>query len=270
MELPKHACLLFVSYLSNIIDLYGSCQRSEAFEPVVGTGSKRFAMRSSQKNNSISTSSCLIHIWQETVHKMCNQSYCALRQLVKDPKWIILKKNLVKRVIIFVEQSKLKPFPSVHLTFLWLHDFLFQVLALSGVLDEMESGWPQWVQRLWETITDGREETRCSLRSWIDEFPPLHQPMRFGNKAFRSWKGSSGGKDGCKFDGILSIIYIIYYIYIDSHFIHVMQLLNLIFEASETMWAKRSIASASFGCCPQFSVFANELNLPLGLKSGGF
>ena len=124
--------------------------------------------------------------------------------------------------------------------------------------------------RLWETITDGREETRCSLRSWIDEFPPLHQPMRFGNKAFRSWKGSSGGKDGCKFDGILYIIYIIYYIYIDSHFIHVMQLLNLIFEASETMWAKRSIASASFGCCPQFSVFANELNLPLGLKSGGF
>lgn len=35
------------------------------------------------------------------------------------------------------------------------------VMALSGILDEMES--------------------------WIEDFPPLHQPMRFGNKAFRSW-----------------------------------------------------------------------------------
>ena len=25
------------------------------------------------------------------------------------------------------------------------------------------------------------------LESWIDDFPPLQQPMRFGNKAFRSW-----------------------------------------------------------------------------------
>ncbi len=25
------------------------------------------------------------------------------------------------------------------------------------------------------------------LRSWIDDFPPLKQPMRFGNKAFRQW-----------------------------------------------------------------------------------
>ncbi len=25
------------------------------------------------------------------------------------------------------------------------------------------------------------------LRSWIDDFPPLKQPMRFGNKAFKQW-----------------------------------------------------------------------------------
>lgn len=27
----------------------------------------------------------------------------------------------------------------------------------------------------------------CELESWIDDFPPLDQPMRFGNKAFRQW-----------------------------------------------------------------------------------
>lgn len=27
------------------------------------------------------------------------------------------------------------------------------------------------------------------LGSWIDEFPPLNQPMRFGNRAFKSWHG---------------------------------------------------------------------------------
>lgn len=26
-----------------------------------------------------------------------------------------------------------------------------------------------------------------TLDSWIDEFPPVDQPQRFGNKAFRSW-----------------------------------------------------------------------------------
>lgn len=25
------------------------------------------------------------------------------------------------------------------------------------------------------------------MEGWIDECPPLEQPMRFGNKAFRSW-----------------------------------------------------------------------------------
>jgi len=23
--------------------------------------------------------------------------------------------------------------------------------------------------------------------SWVDEIPPIQQPMRFGNKAFRTW-----------------------------------------------------------------------------------
>ena len=26
-----------------------------------------------------------------------------------------------------------------------------------------------------------------TLDKWIDEIPPIVQPMRFGNKAFRSW-----------------------------------------------------------------------------------
>jgi len=29
------------------------------------------------------------------------------------------------------------------------------------------------------------------LISWIDEIPPINQPMRFGNKAFRIWHTSS-------------------------------------------------------------------------------
>ncbi|CAM9611375.1 unnamed protein product [Chrysoparadoxa australica] len=28
-----------------------------------------------------------------------------------------------------------------------------------------------------------------TMESWIDEYPPIQQPMRFGNKAFRSWHG---------------------------------------------------------------------------------
>lgn len=30
-------------------------------------------------------------------------------------------------------------------------------------------------------------EVLHEMEGWIDEFPPLEQPMRFGNKAFRSW-----------------------------------------------------------------------------------
>jgi len=26
-----------------------------------------------------------------------------------------------------------------------------------------------------------------TLDKWIDEIPPIHQPMRFGNKSFRTW-----------------------------------------------------------------------------------
>lgn len=26
-----------------------------------------------------------------------------------------------------------------------------------------------------------------TLNSWIDDIPPIDQPQRFGNKAFRSW-----------------------------------------------------------------------------------
>ena len=39
-----------------------------------------------------------------------------------------------------------------------------------------------WVPPLMET------PIWFQLRSWIEDFPPLHQPMRFGNKAFRSWR----------------------------------------------------------------------------------
>ena len=28
-----------------------------------------------------------------------------------------------------------------------------------------------------------------TLESWIEEFPPIDQPQRFGNKAFRDWFG---------------------------------------------------------------------------------
>lgn len=27
----------------------------------------------------------------------------------------------------------------------------------------------------------------ATLEQWVDEIPPVQQPMRFGNKAFRSW-----------------------------------------------------------------------------------
>eukprot|EP00435_Cladocopium_sp_Y103_P027502 s1280_g6.t1 len=49
------------------------------------------------------------------------------------------------------------------------------VMALSGILDEMEPDH-----------SDHYGSLRKNM-SWIEDFPPLHQPMRFGNKAFRSW-----------------------------------------------------------------------------------
>mmetsp|Transcript_25979 Transcript_25979/g.41206 ORF Transcript_25979/g.41206 Transcript_25979/m.41206 type:complete len:389 (+) Transcript_25979:52-1218(+) len=36
-------------------------------------------------------------------------------------------------------------------------------------------------------LIKGLVELIVELDSWIDEFPPLDQPMRFGNKAFRQW-----------------------------------------------------------------------------------
>merc|ERR1712232_659799 len=36
-------------------------------------------------------------------------------------------------------------------------------------------------------LVRGLVEMLNVLESWIVEFPPLAQPMRFGNKAFRSW-----------------------------------------------------------------------------------
>jgi serine/threonine-protein phosphatase 2A activator len=27
-----------------------------------------------------------------------------------------------------------------------------------------------------------------TLDKWVDEIPPIHQPMRFGNKSFRTWQ----------------------------------------------------------------------------------
>lgn len=30
-------------------------------------------------------------------------------------------------------------------------------------------------------------EMLADLEKWVDEIPPIQQPMRFGNKAFRSW-----------------------------------------------------------------------------------
>lgn len=36
-------------------------------------------------------------------------------------------------------------------------------------------------------LLNGLMQLLDTLDSWIKEFPPVDQPQRFGNKAFRSW-----------------------------------------------------------------------------------
>lgn len=36
-------------------------------------------------------------------------------------------------------------------------------------------------------LMQGLVELLAELESWLEDFPPHHQPMRFGNKAFRQW-----------------------------------------------------------------------------------
>lgn len=49
-------------------------------------------------------------------------------------------------------------------------------------------------------------EVMMELNSWIDEIPPLVQPSRFGNKAFRIW-----------FDRLCKVILFAFYSLVEFH-----------------------------------------------------
>lgn len=64
-----------------------------------------------------------------------------------------------------------------------------QLMSFIGELSQAVKGLPQSPERL-ETaspLVRGLVDLLGVLESWIDEFPPVVQPMRFGNAAFRQW-----------------------------------------------------------------------------------
>ena len=66
-----------------------------------------------------------------------------------------------------------------------------QVLGLSHMLSEMESCFSATasIGSVGYAVAACRKTFTLSRR-WIEDFPPIPQPMRFGNKAFRQWCGT--------------------------------------------------------------------------------
>lgn len=66
-----------------------------------------------------------------------------------------------------------------------------QLVSFAQELSEAVRGLPRSPDRLERAspLVRGFVELLGELERWIDDFPPLAQPMRFGNKAFRQWHG---------------------------------------------------------------------------------
>eukprot|EP00929_Paragymnodinium_shiwhaense_P098866 TRINITY_DN60380_c0_g1_i1.p1 TRINITY_DN60380_c0_g1~~TRINITY_DN60380_c0_g1_i1.p1 ORF type:complete len:429 (-),score=83.35 TRINITY_DN60380_c0_g1_i1:89-1312(-) len=64
-----------------------------------------------------------------------------------------------------------------------------QFISFAGELSEAVKGKAQDPSRLASAapLIKGLVQALDEVESWIRDFPPLQQPMRFGNKAFRQW-----------------------------------------------------------------------------------
>mmetsp|Transcript_112945 Transcript_112945/g.364612 ORF Transcript_112945/g.364612 Transcript_112945/m.364612 type:complete len:353 (-) Transcript_112945:285-1343(-) len=64
-----------------------------------------------------------------------------------------------------------------------------QLLSFAGELSEAVKGVPRSQERLGSAspLVRGLVRLLDELERWVEDFPPLAQPMRFGNKAFRQW-----------------------------------------------------------------------------------
>uniref|UniRef100_A0A7S1LBJ8 Serine/threonine-protein phosphatase 2A activator n=1 Tax=Alexandrium catenella TaxID=2925 RepID=A0A7S1LBJ8_ALECA len=64
-----------------------------------------------------------------------------------------------------------------------------QLMSFIGELSDAVKGKQRAPERLEAAslLVRGLVEMLATLESWIEEFPPLVQPMRFGNRAFRQW-----------------------------------------------------------------------------------
>merc|ERR1719421_1619670 len=74
----------------------------------------------------------------------------------------------------------------------WLgSELCSQLLAFVVSLSDSVVSRERSPEQLGEASAEVRSfvEMLEELGTWIDEIPPLDQPMRFGNKAFRTWHG---------------------------------------------------------------------------------
>merc|ERR1719401_3380500 len=64
-----------------------------------------------------------------------------------------------------------------------------QLMSFTGELAEAVKGVSQSPERLQAAspVVRALTELLNELERWADDFPPLQQPMRFGNRAFRQW-----------------------------------------------------------------------------------
>eukprot|EP00812_Abedinium_dasypus_P005420 NODE_1678_length_1086_cov_286.432590.p1 GENE.NODE_1678_length_1086_cov_286.432590~~NODE_1678_length_1086_cov_286.432590.p1 ORF type:complete len:331 (+),score=92.69 NODE_1678_length_1086_cov_286.432590:3-995(+) len=64
-----------------------------------------------------------------------------------------------------------------------------QLISFASELSEAIRGLPASPDRLEKAspLIQGLTAMLDELERWIDDFPPIQQPMRFGNKAFRLW-----------------------------------------------------------------------------------
>lgn len=66
-----------------------------------------------------------------------------------------------------------------------------QLVSFAAELGASVGGVPATPERLEASspLVRSLAEVLGELDRWIDDFPPVQQPMRFGNKAFRQWHG---------------------------------------------------------------------------------